>query len=84
MDFVHRYRELREAGQDRDIAIGVLRREGANFLRCIQALHDVEGLSLSACKDIVHRSPAWFEERESRDVFWDEVIRLLNQEAASE
>jgi hypothetical protein len=79
MDFMQRYRELRSGGQGRDVALGALRREGARFIHCIKAVFDVDGLPLGECKAAVHLSPAWSDEHEAREEFWDEVARLIEE-----
>jgi hypothetical protein len=84
MDYSQRYRELHESGHGRDVALGVLRREGATFILCIKAVVDIDRVSISEAKSIVHRSPAWSDEREARENFWDEVIRLLESESSAE
>jgi ribosomal protein L7/L12 len=83
MDYTQRYRELRAAGRDRDLALAVLRREGARFIQCMKAVYEVDGLSLGECKAVVHQSPAWSDEAEAREAFWDEVIWLLEEEAGA-
>jgi hypothetical protein len=84
MDYSQRYHELRAAGHGRDVALGVLRREGASFILCIKAVVDDDRVSVSEAKSIVHRSPAWYDEREAREAFWDEVIRHLESECRAE
>jgi hypothetical protein len=77
---VERYRELRTSGCDRDVALGVLRQSGASFLFCMKAIYDVDGLRLDECKKAVHHSPAWSDEFDDREAFWDEVARQLRIE----
>ena len=77
MDFVQRYRELRLAGHSRDVALGVIRREGANFLQSMKVLYNVEGFSVGDAKTVVHTSPAWADEHDERETFWEEVGRCL-------
>jgi hypothetical protein len=63
------------------MALAIIRREGAGFVQCIKAVYEVDRLSLSECKAAVHRSTAWSDESENREKFWDEVIRLFEQES---
>ena len=46
----------------------------------MKALHEVDGLPVTECKAVVHRSAAWSDGFEAREAFWDEVIRLLEGE----
>jgi hypothetical protein len=80
-DYTQRYRALRAAGRERDVALGILRRAGARFIQCMKAVYEVDGLPVGECKMVVHRSLAWSDEFAAREVFWDEVIRLLEGEA---
>ena len=80
--YTERYRALRRAGADRDVALGVLRGEGARFLLCIVAVARVDCLSFGEAKAAVHHSPAWADEYADRECFWDEVARLLGEIAA--
>jgi hypothetical protein len=80
MDFIQRYRELRLAGHGCDVALGVIRSEGAGFIQRMKALHDVDALTVAEAKATVHQSPAWADNRADREEFWDEVIAILQAE----
>jgi hypothetical protein len=82
MDYTQRYRELRAKGIERDVALGVIRREGARFIHCMKAVHEADGLAAGECKSVVHQSPAWADESEAREAFWDEVTRLAEEASA--
>jgi hypothetical protein len=71
------YRSLREGGMGRDGALAEIRKAGASFIESIQAVKDVDGLSLGECKKVVHESPAWENEFRHRESFWDEAITAL-------
>ena len=64
----------------RDVALGVIRREGAGFIHCIKALHDVDGFAVAEAKAAVHHSPSWEDDRAGREAFWEEVIAILQDE----
>ena len=81
--FIERYSELRAVGRERDVAIGVLRKEGATFLFCIVALYRVDGLSLGDAKAAVHNSPALSDGVEDREAFWNAVYKTIEEMADS-
>ena len=81
MDYTQRYRELRATGHDRDVVLGVLRRQGAQLVHCIKAVVEVDHVSMGEAKSLVHRSPACSDERQAREAFWDEIIRLVESES---
>jgi len=55
----------------------MIRREGAGFVHCVKAVVEADGLSLGDAKTLVHQSPAWADESEAREAFWDDVQRAL-------
>lgn len=77
MDYSQRYRKLLSSGRGRDLALGVLREEGADFIACVKAIYEVERLSLRECKLVAHKSPAWSGERQTREAFWNDVASLI-------
>ena len=81
--FNHPYRTLRNGGMDRDGALAKIRKAGASFLESIEAVKDVDGLSLADSKSAVHESTAWASGFNDRESFWDESIAAREAEADS-
>jgi hypothetical protein len=80
MDYVSRYRELRDSGQGQDAAIGALRREGARFFWCLRAVCEVDDLSFCESRDAVHHSPAWSDGYAAREAIWIGVLGLVEEQ----
>jgi ribosomal protein L7/L12 len=73
---------LAREGMSQDDILTQLRASGHSTIESIKALHDGEGISLTAAKQAVHFSRAWADQREANETFHETIEKILTDDGS--